>query len=78
MTEKRKVRLAEQDVVSNPETLAKLPARLVELVDASIRLQARIIHIDRLLYEGPDKGQPLAALRPIESQLELLRAVFQA
>jgi len=79
MTEKRKVRLVEQDVVSNPETLAKLPARLVELVDASIRLQARIIHIDRLLYESPDKkAQSMAVLRPVESQLELLRAVFQA
>jgi regulator of CtrA degradation len=78
MTEKRKVRLAEQEVVSNPETLAKLPARLVELVDASIRLQARIIHIDRLLYESPDKAQTLPVLRPVESQLERLRAVFQA
>jgi regulator of CtrA degradation len=79
MMEKRKVRLVEQDAASNPETLAKLPGRLVELVDASIRLQARIIHIDRLLYESPDKkDQSLGVFRPVETQLERLRAVFQA
>jgi len=78
MTEKRKVRLVEQEAASNAEAMAKLPARLVELVDMSIRLQARIIHIDRLLYETPDKGEPTSAVfRPVETQLERLRAVFQ-
>jgi regulator of CtrA degradation len=78
MTEKRKVRLVEQEVASSAESMARLPPRLVELVDMSIRLQARIIHIDRLLYETPDKKQPAsAAFRPVESQLERLRAVFQ-
>jgi len=78
MSEKRKVRLVEQDAASTPETLAKLPERLVGLVDASIRLQARIIHIDRLLNQSPDKkADMIAAPRPIESQLERLRAVFE-
>jgi regulator of CtrA degradation len=78
LTEKRKVRLVEQEIASNPETLAKLPPRLVELVDLSMRLQARIIHIDSLLYQSPDKKElSLAMPRPLESQLELLRVMFE-
>ncbi len=78
LTEKRKVRLVEQDVVSSPETLIKLPARLLELVDLSIRLQARIIHIDRLLYQPQDRKEPVAPNpRPVETQLQLLRAMFE-
>jgi regulator of CtrA degradation len=78
MTEKRKVRLVEQDVASNPETLARLPARLLDLVDLSIRLQARIIHIDRLLYQPQEKKEPaLAAPRPLQTQLDLLRSIFE-
>ncbi len=78
LTEKRKVRLVEQEVASSPETMAKLPARLVELVDLSMRLQARIIHIDNLLYQTPDKKEmTLAMPRPLETQLELLRVMFE-
>jgi regulator of CtrA degradation len=78
LTEKRKVRLVEQDVVSNPETLIKLPARLLELIESSIRLQARIIHIDRLLYQPQEQKEPIAPVpRPLETQLQLLRASFE-
>lgn len=78
MTEKRKVRLVEQEVASSPESLAKLPQRLLELVDLSVRLQTRIIHIDRLLYHPIEKKEPVAIVpRPLQSQLELLRASFE-
>ncbi len=78
LTEKRKVRLVEQDVASNPEILVKLPPRLLDLVESSIRLQARIIHIDRLLFETTQKNEPpVRQLSPLESQLERLRAVFE-
>lgn len=78
LSEKRKVRLVEQEVASNPETFAKLPARLLELVDQSIRLQARIIHIDALLYQARTPKQPvMPAPRTVESQLALLRSAFE-
>ncbi len=78
MTEKRKVRLVEQDIASGSDVLARLPARLLELVELSIRLQARIIHIDRLLYQPQDKKEPVvAAPRHLETQLQLLRTVFE-
>jgi regulator of CtrA degradation len=74
MAEKRKVRLVEQDAGAGADTL---PDRLIQLVDSSIRLQARIIHIDRLLYQSDVKEKIAAVPGTVESQLALLRSAFQ-
>ncbi len=74
--EKRKVKLAYQDSATAPDVFARLPDRLRELVCESLRLQARIIHLDQLLYLDPNA--PLAAppSSPVEEQLARLRAAF--
>jgi regulator of CtrA degradation len=76
--EKRKVRIADQATTSSAEAAAKLPPRLIDLVEKSMRMQTRILHLDRLIYEPADKGQRSAATpRTLETQLDLLRAAFE-
>lgn len=77
-TEKRKVRLSEQQVSTGPDTFAKLPPRLVAIIERSLRLQSRILHLDRLIHPSAEKAAPEPAARPLEPQLELLRAAFAA
>jgi regulator of CtrA degradation len=74
--EKRKVKLSCQDRAAAPEAFARLPQDLRTLVCESLRLQARIIHLDQLLYLDP--GAPLAApaVSPVQQQLDRLRAAF--
>jgi regulator of CtrA degradation len=51
-----------------------LPERLVSIIDRSLRLQSRILHLDRVLYQAADEVPVIG--RPLEPQLELLRAAF--
>jgi regulator of CtrA degradation len=76
-TEKRKVKLSEQQVATTPEVFVQLPPRLVDIVEKSMRLQSRILHLDRAIYRAQDKpAQPRRATDPLELQRELLRAAF--
>jgi regulator of CtrA degradation len=77
--EKRRIRLSEQDTVSNKDVLAKLPLRLRDLIGVSLRLQARIIHLDLLIYKSRDqRGKESLPPSPVESQIEQLRAALAA
>lgn len=77
--EKRRIHLTEQDIVSNKDALAKLPPRLRDLVGVSLRLQARIIHLDLLIYKSRDqRGKEGLPPSPVESQIEQLRAALAA
>ncbi len=73
-SEKRKVRLSEQQTAINPDAVKKLPERFVSIIDRSLRLQSRILHLDRVIYQAADET-PMRG-RPLEPQLELLRAAF--
>lgn len=76
-SEKRRIRLSGQDVVSKKDVLASLPARLRTLIGASLRLQARIIHLDLLIYKSREtRGKEIVPPSPVKSQLEQLRAAF--
>jgi regulator of CtrA degradation len=76
-SEKRKVRFSEQQAPTSPDVLAKLPAKLNAIVDRSLRLQSRILHLDRVIYQpAEERAMPMQPLRPLEPQLELLRAAF--
>ncbi|MGB7369077.1 MAG: DUF1465 family protein [Methylovirgula sp.] len=75
-TEKRKVRLSEQQTSTGPEVVAKLPPRLVSIIERSLRLQARILRLDLLIHPATETGAPARAVRPLEPQLERLRAAF--
>jgi regulator of CtrA degradation len=78
-SEKRRIHLSQQDIMSKRDVLASLPARLRELIGRSLRLQARIIHLDLLIYQsreaGAKEGTPLS---PVISQIEMLHAAFAA
>lgn len=75
-SEKRKVRLSEQETASTPEMFARLPGPLCDLVGESLRLQMRILHLDRLLYVDPRRPPETAPASPVEAQLARLRAAF--
>lgn len=73
--EKHKVKLSSQDVASAPEAFARLPEKLRDLVAQSLRLQARIIHLDELIYVRPSNIAPPAS-SPVALQLAQLRSAF--
>ena len=73
--EKHKVKLSTQDVASSPEVFGRLPKSLRELVSQSLRLQARIVHLDGLLHLAPGaKRTPSSS--PVAAQLDQLRSAF--
>jgi regulator of CtrA degradation len=75
-SEKHKVKLSRQEIAASPEVFHSLPARLRDLVAHSMRLQARIIHLDQLLYARNDAQLPAVAASPVAEQLERLRVAF--
>jgi regulator of CtrA degradation len=75
-SEKRKVKLSYQESAASPEIFPRLPQALRDLVCESLRLQARIIHLDQLLYLGPGAAVTTPTSSPVEDQLNRLRAAF--
>lgn len=75
-SEKRKVKLSYQENAASPEVFPRLPQTLRDLVCESLRLQARVIHLDQLLYLNPDATVVQPASSPVEDQLNRLRAAF--
>jgi regulator of CtrA degradation len=75
-TEKRKVKLSRQDGAASPDVFGKLPQPLRDLVCESLRLQARIIHLDQLLYLDPDAPMTPAVSSPVSEQLARLQEAF--
>src|SRR5271167_1263915 len=63
-SEKRRIHLSRQDAVSNAELLSELPKRLCELVERSLRVQARIRHLDALIYRWQAGGSLASAPSP--------------
>jgi regulator of CtrA degradation len=76
LSEKRKVKLAQQDLATSPEIFEKLPRDLQTLVGGSLRLQARVIHLDQLLYLNPKASVSNPQESSVEEQLARLRAAF--
>lgn len=74
--EKRKVKLSYQESAASPDSFPRLPQVLRDLVCESLRLQARIMHLDQLLYLKPDPDLAPPAASPVEEQLNRLRAAF--
>ena len=79
--EKHKVRLCAQEMASGPSLFTQLPALLQELTQRSLRLQNRIVYLDRTL-RSPEEALPSAALLGEVSELarqhELIRVAFHA
>jgi regulator of CtrA degradation len=77
-TEHRKVRLQASEQPASPEMLALLPAKLSELIQQSIRLQARIVKLDQLLRaDGKGEADTTEADdNPVAAQLSLLQSAL--
>lgn len=78
-SDRHRVRLNNQELASTPDIFQKLPGRLKELALHSLRLQARIIHLDQLIYTTAEEAavRPVAASSsPIQEQLARLRDAF--
>jgi regulator of CtrA degradation len=72
--EKNRVRLTGQDAGSAPADFEVLPERLQELIYASRRLHARIMHLDRLISN--DGSAPAGRDSPVARQHGLIRSAF--
>lgn len=77
--EKRRIYLSRQQAAASADVMEELPPRLRELVELSLRLQARILNLDEQIYRtrGPRDAAVLPP-SPVEGQIERLRAAFGA
>ena len=73
-SERHRVKLSQQDIASNSEVFDALPDKLRQLAIHSMRLQARVIHFDQLIYSPTNHstGKP----SPVGQQLARLRDAF--
>ncbi len=75
-SERHRVKLPQQDIASNPEVFDALPEKLRQLAIHSLRLQARVIHLDQLIYAPSHSAGAKAS--PVGEQLARLRDAFGA
>lgn len=76
LQEKNRVRLTKQESASPVFDFEALPERLRELIAASVRLHARILHLDSLV--SSDEPAPYASESPVAVQQWLIRSAFRA
>jgi regulator of CtrA degradation len=76
--EKHKVKLSQQELATDPEVFTRLPLELQDLCMRSLRLQARIIHLDHLLYGSKNADEVTEpANEGLNAQMSLLRQAFE-
>ena len=75
-TEKHNVKLSHQDLASRAEVFERLPEALQALVHRSLRLQERVMHLDRVIY-ADNATQALETPPGFRAQLELLQEAFR-
>jgi regulator of CtrA degradation len=73
LQEKSRVRLSAQEISPSVE-FEELPERLKDLIELSLRLHARIVHLDRVISDEAS-AEPRDR-SPVETQLGLLRSAF--
>jgi regulator of CtrA degradation len=76
LQEKNRVRLNGQEAPTSLFDFDALPERLRELVALSVRLHARILHLDTLISEDQPPPQPRES--PVAVQQWLIRSAFAA
>jgi regulator of CtrA degradation len=78
-SERHRVRLAQQDISCAPEVFEELPQRLRVLVYKSMRMQARLLHLDQSLSPAQTRETPVGPpVGPglVANQMERLREAF--
>lgn len=73
--QKDKVRLSHQNTVNGPDAVEALPATLQDLIAQSMRLQARVMHLDDLMEGRAEEAS--APPNPVERQLAMLQSAFR-
>ena len=73
-SDRHRVRLAQQDLSCDPKTLAELPPEFVALCERSLRLQSRVLHLDRSLS---DSRAPNPAPNPLAAERARVAAAFR-
>jgi len=74
---KHRVRLTKQEISCAPETYGQLPPAFVDLCEKSLRLQARVIHLDQSL-DSVREAVEKPALRPVEEHWARILDAFPA
>lgn len=75
-SDKRRTRISSQQSMAMSDARALLPPRLVALVDSSMRMQERIVLLDRLLGRESTTVSLPVPVRAIEQQMSRLRDAF--
>ncbi|THD48712.1 MAG: DUF1465 family protein [Bradyrhizobium sp.] len=75
-SEKHRVRLAGQEIACPPDLFEQLPEALRGFSQKSLRMQARVAHLDRSLAAAETTEPPLPAPSVVATQVERLRAAF--
>lgn len=75
LSERHRVRLTRQDMSCDPNVLHELPGAFVELAERSLRLQSRVMHLDRSFGERAPVAAA-AAENPLAAQLARVQAAF--
>ncbi|TYC60524.1 DUF1465 family protein [Rhodobacterales bacterium] len=78
-SDKNKVRLEKLSSPSTGATWDGLPETLRDLIDRSTRMQARVVHLDKMLYRKDaeeEEIEPATNDNPVASQINQLHAAF--
>jgi regulator of CtrA degradation len=75
LTERHRVRLTPQELACDAALLPELPAEFVGLAERSLRLQARVTHLDRS-FSNPAASLAPPAPPPIAAHLARVQAAF--
>lgn len=75
IAEKKNVKLNQLSSHLEGDDLDQLPARFLELAEASLALQRRIIRLDHEIYEQ-DKSESSGDVNPVGTQQSLLETAF--
>jgi regulator of CtrA degradation len=75
--EKDRVRLANQDATASARDFDEMPERFRELVALSLRLHARVVHLDGLIAQA-EQAPAQRPSSPVSIQQDLLRMAFAA
>ena len=75
--ERVKVRLSAQTMASAQSVFAQLPETLQDLTTRSLRLQTRVLHLDRMVNGSGEDDSGLSR-RGFDLQLDRLRSIYRS
>ncbi len=76
LSDRHRVRLAKQELSCEVVMLAELPQEFVALTERSLRMQARVMHLDRSFAEARP-GAPEVARNPLAAHFARVEAAFR-